>query len=124
MRRQETWLELADTLKLDRAPVVACCVYLNMQWSVEKVARELDLSLNFVRRVADASKPLLRQPRAKHECHYCGRATRLTKDHVIPRSRGGTDAEANIVFACRNCNSAKGDRTPEEWLGGNYAGQR
>lgn len=122
MRRQETWLELADRLQMDRSFVVACCVYLNMQWPVEKVARELERQVELVRRVADASKPLLRQPREKHECHYCGRTTRLTKDHVIPRSRGGSDDDSNIVFACRNCNAAKGDRTPQEWLGQDYAG--
>lgn len=48
--------------------------------------------------------------RHKHRCHYCGRKRVLTLDHVIPVSKGGTHTEANIVPACRSCNSAKGDR--------------
>jgi hypothetical protein len=31
-------------------------------------------------------------------------------DHVIPRSKGGTDAPQNLVLACRSCNSSKGNR--------------
>ena len=37
-----------------------------------------------------------------------GRAT--TADHIVPRSRGGTSDLANLVSACRHCNSAKGNR--------------
>jgi 5-methylcytosine-specific restriction endonuclease McrA len=50
-------------------------------------------------------------------CMYC--ATRfpgseLTRDHVRPISRGGTDSWTNVVTACRRCNNHKGGRTPEE----------
>jgi len=42
-------------------------------------------------------------------CHYCaGPAT--TVDHVIPRAKGGTNDEDNLVAACARCNSSKGDR--------------
>lgn len=53
-----------------------------------------------------------------HLCLYCGGAFPgqwLTRDHVIPRSRGGTDAWSNVVTSCRNCNQRKGSRTPTEW---------
>ena len=39
----------------------------------------------------------------------------LHVDHVIPRSRGGTDDLENLVTACSACNLAKYDRTPSEW---------
>ncbi|MCS7177271.1 MAG: HNH endonuclease [Candidatus Kapabacteria bacterium] len=48
-------------------------------------------------------------------CQYCGTTeAELTIDHVIPRSRGGTDTWENLVCACIRCNNLKGDRTPEE----------
>ena len=48
-------------------------------------------------------------------CAYCGGPGPLTIDHVRPRSRGGTNAWENLLPACRPCNQAKGNRTPEEW---------
>lgn len=46
-----------------------------------------------------------------HTCAYCGR-TATTVDHVIPKARGGTDDESNLVAACVRCNSGKRDRGP------------
>jgi CRISPR/Cas system Type II protein with McrA/HNH and RuvC-like nuclease domain len=48
------------------------------------------------------------------ECVYCGSSKNLTLDHVIPRSRGGTNEWTNLVTSCFKCNSKKGDKTPEE----------
>jgi hypothetical protein len=39
-----------------------------------------------------------------------------TRDHLLPKSRGGTLAQWNRVVACRRCNSDKADRTPREFL--------
>lgn len=55
--------------------------------------------------------------RDQHLCLYCGEqfaAARLTRDHVIPVSRGGLSVWENCVTACRHCNQRKRDRTPEE----------
>lgn len=55
--------------------------------------------------------------RDEHRCQYCGRhytSTRLSLDHVLPRSRGGRDTWENVVCACLNCNVRKGGRTPAE----------
>ena len=51
-------------------------------------------------------------------CHYCARdvgARRLTLDHVVPLIRGGKSVRANIVPACKDCNSAKQSLLPWEW---------
>ncbi len=50
-------------------------------------------------------------------CLYCGRdCTRphLTRDHVVPLSKGGRDIWENVVTACFHCNSRKGGRTPQQ----------
>jgi len=48
-------------------------------------------------------------------CGYCGTTKGpIVLDHILPRSRGGTDALHNLALACVNCNERKGDRTPEE----------
>lgn len=44
-----------------------------------------------------------------HRCVRCGRRGRLTIDHRIPLSRGGTDDEENLQPMCRGCNNRKGD---------------
>ncbi len=50
-------------------------------------------------------------------CLYCGehyhRGT-LTRDHVVPQSRGGLDTWENVVTACITCNVRKGGRTPQQ----------
>lgn len=43
-------------------------------------------------------------------CAYCGKKKKLEMDHVIPISKGGPTTKENIVPACRNCNSSKGNR--------------
>lgn len=44
-----------------------------------------------------------------HRCVYCGRKMqRLTQDHIVPLSQGGSHTYSNIVPACSTCNSKKG----------------
>lgn len=55
--------------------------------------------------------------RDRHMCLYCGDFLydcELTRDHVIPVSRGGTDTWENVVTACRVCNHRKADKLLEE----------
>lgn len=49
-------------------------------------------------------------------CYYCG-SEADTIDHRIPICRGGTNLPANLVPACRSCNSRKRHRTEGEWKG-------
>lgn len=55
--------------------------------------------------------------RDQHVCMYCGQdfpSTELSRDHVIPTSRGGRDIWMNCVTACRRCNNRKGNKTLDE----------
>jgi HNH endonuclease len=45
------------------------------------------------------------------ECVSCGGHRYLSVDHVIPRSRGGTDDLENLQTMCIPCNIRKGART-------------
>lgn len=56
-------------------------------------------------------------------CTYCGDETirtsnnsnlkQATLDHVVPVSARGPDVEANVVLACRHCNTSKRQRSIE-----------
>lgn len=46
-------------------------------------------------------------------CRYCG-APANTVDHIFPYARGGTDDADNLAACCDDCNTRKGNRTPEE----------
>ncbi len=50
-------------------------------------------------------------------CMYCGGeflADNLSRDHILPVSRSGTDSWTNVVTACKRCNHRKANHTPEE----------
>lgn len=49
-------------------------------------------------------------------CQYCGRHKSelghgqfLTREHIVPRTRGGADTWSNVVTACNTCNNKKAD---------------
>lgn len=50
-------------------------------------------------------------------CVFCGADHDLSTDHLIPRSRGGSDEADNLVLACSSCNSSRGNRGVFEFLG-------
>ncbi len=55
--------------------------------------------------------------RDNHMCMYCGDKLwdcELTRDHVVPVSRGGADTWENVVTACRECNHRKADKSLKE----------
>ena len=63
--------------------------------------------------------------RCDWRCVYCHRplaegapdpADRPTLDHLIPRSKHGSNQQRNLVLACHDCNNGKGDTDPAEWL--------
>ena len=61
------------------------------------------------REVASQEKIYLRD---NNTCQYCNhRGIDLSIDHVLPRSRGGTDNWENVTTACLRCNVHKESNT-------------
>jgi 5-methylcytosine-specific restriction endonuclease McrA len=55
--------------------------------------------------------------RDRHVCAYCGGRFSfdlLTREHIVPTSRGGRDTWMNCITACKSCNGRKGNRLPQE----------
>lgn len=68
------------------------------------------------RQVPTLSNPKL-FARDRNVCAYCAgrfRFDELTREHIVPVSRGGEDSWMNCITACRGCNGSKGNRLPEE----------
>lgn len=60
--------------------------------------------------------PLRRQniyARDGNRCVNCGATELLTLDHIVPRSKGGTNRSENLQTMCRDCNQAKANRQGE-----------
>jgi len=51
-----------------------------------------------------------------YRCAYCHQeAIRWEVDHILPRSRGGSNRVSNLALSCHACNQAKGDQTATEY---------
>ena len=50
------------------------------------------------------------------KCNGCGHSfpfQNFTRDHIIPKAKGGPDTDENLQLLCGRCNSIKGNRTME-----------
>lgn len=45
-----------------------------------------------------------------NSCIYCDSKDNLSLDHLIPRVKGGSNSERNLVTSCVSCNSERKDR--------------
>lgn len=53
-----------------------------------------------------------------HVCQYCGGVSGdaiLERDHIVPKSKGGSDKLTNATIACHTCNQDKGSKTLSAW---------
>ncbi|MEB3103189.1 HNH endonuclease [Ferviditalea candida] len=48
--------------------------------------------------------------RDKYTCSWCGLPA-TTVDHIIPASKGGSDLPVNLLAACSECNTKRGNRS-------------
>ena len=52
----------------------------------------------------------------QRKCAYCGKKdVPLEIEHIVPKSRGGTDRIDNLCISCHECNEAKGNKTAAEF---------
>jgi hypothetical protein len=90
-------------------------IVLLMKQRAQKVSEKVIRLLKYIK------MPLSRAAREKptktgiyrrdgYACQYCGSTRSLTIDHLIPKSRGGTDCWQNLLLACSNCNVKKGNK--------------
>lgn len=54
--------------------------------------------------------------RDRYTCAYCGvthdaERHEMTRDHIVPTSKGGLNAWMNVVTACKSCNNLKDDKS-------------
>lgn len=54
-----------------------------------------------------------------HNCAYCNaRNIPLEIEHVVPKSKGGSNSVSNLVIACRSCNEKKSNLSIDQFLKG------
>lgn len=101
-----------------------CCLYV-MRWR----NKNKDKAREFVRRrharrrasLQTFFKPLTIEQKLYrfniwlNACAYCNTGGPVTVDHVLALASGGVDEPANIVPACRRCNSSKQHKPVESW---------
>jgi 5-methylcytosine-specific restriction endonuclease McrA len=52
----------------------------------------------------------------QRQCAYCGkRNIPFEVEHIIPKSRGGSNRISNLTLACRDCNQRKSNQTASEF---------
>ncbi len=51
-----------------------------------------------------------------YQCVYCGKKdTPLEIEHIVPKSRGGSNRVSNLAISCVDCNQRKDNQTAEEF---------
>ena len=81
--------------------------------------------MNNLPREKRKNKPSRQKRRAKPllaicggRCAYCGKflnSSMFSRDHIIPKSRGGSHLPANILPACKGCNLLKANLSLPEF---------
>ena len=50
------------------------------------------------------------------KCQYCKEPAELTREHVIPISKGGCNHAHNIIHVCESCNHKRGNMPMYQWI--------
>jgi len=104
----------ANLARADAALAEGCVKYgVHHHMIRSKLFKGLRTGTMSMQSLYDDERLKLKFPQA---CCYCGSTERLSLDHLIPRFRGGEDDADNLVWACRSCNSSKGNTDLLRWM--------
>ena len=86
---------------------------------LKRLRKALDLQFNASTKRTAALGSMFE--RAGSNCIWCGRALSArhldsSYEHLIPRSRQGSDHNDNLLPACMDCNNRRSNISPGEWL--------
>ncbi|MFB0509086.1 MAG: HNH endonuclease [bacterium] len=80
----------------------------NLEFPIPSILR-----LNYYVKIMRRDIPLTKRNilrRDNYQCQYCSRKhVPMTTDHVLPKVLGGNDSWENLVCACVECNTKKGN---------------
>jgi 5-methylcytosine-specific restriction endonuclease McrA len=107
----------AEILEADRAELVRSASLALPRPIIIRLVKFVHVPRRFRRQVTNT----FLFARDGYRCQYCERSQHqlkprecLTRDHLIPISRGGGNEWANVVTACSTCNTRKGNSMPHE----------
>ncbi len=82
-----------------------------------EIQKEIDFLFNVPNNVSSTEKKWrIMLKNHNGECINCGKYignSNLTRDHIIPQSKGGRDCIENLQPLCQSCNSKKKDKYPD-----------
>ncbi|MCM2371409.1 HNH endonuclease [Aporhodopirellula aestuarii] len=110
-----SWCELSQLASSDKQPGEEYLQAVGFEVKVPRIARLTRFDRMPAQTVRFNRRNLF--ARDEYRCQYCGKVepmTKLSLDHVVPRSHGGATTWENIVCSCLRCNSRKGGRTPQQ----------
>lgn len=107
----------AEVLEADESKLVRAANHVMPRPAVIRLTRFVRVPQRFKRAVTN----VFLFARDQYTCQYCGRheselgaREALTRDHLHPLSKGGTNTWQNCVTACSKCNHRKANLTPEQ----------
>jgi 5-methylcytosine-specific restriction endonuclease McrA len=116
-----SWKKAVKLMAKGKAEVVAAAdiILYNAERTVKFILPKILRLIKFIRTIFKSRVPYNKRNvllRDNFTCAYCGtRSTsRMSLDHVQPKSKGGKTNFENIVTCCIPCNNKKDDRTCRE----------
>jgi 5-methylcytosine-specific restriction endonuclease McrA len=96
------------------------------RWKLDLLASKPDMAPRQVDdcSIGDGSALAALMETSGGHCWYCGVlltyggagvGSSITRDHLVPRARGGSNRPDNIVAACRSCNVSKQAKSVEDF---------